>query len=484
MWFSRHRPANPAAASLPARSRRRLAKKGPALLGVAVIVGAVSFSGGTAHAATSAESAAASSVFTLLNSERAANHLPPLAWSPALVSSARAHNLAMDRANLLSHQVPGEADLGTRIDRVGVPWHQVAENIGYTTNRSTAGADGLEQAMYNETAPANGHRLNILSTSVRYIGVDVYLGGNGKLWLTEDFADATGPVPVAAPAATSPQPAPGQVPGVGTTAFGHIKVFYQQANHRLTLLDGTASGWGAPLDLGGVLTSGPAAITIGSQSAATWAFVRGTNNAVWYRMFSDARGTWGPWTSLGGGALGAPATSCVGNVLTSRVAPVVWVRGTDGALWRRPLGGAWHRLGGALTSDPGALAALAGSCPASEDVFALGTDRAVWEFSGGVWRNLGGRSTVAPTAVRLPSGETDLFVRGTNNALYMNTRAPRAATWGGWHQIGGILTSAPVATIFASSPQTRAVFARGSDGNLWRGRNAVGSTAWSWTKVP
>jgi hypothetical protein len=293
-----------------------------------------------------------------------------------------------------------------------------------------------------------------------------------------------GPLAVPAFAATSPQPAPGQVPGVSTTAFGHIKVFYQQANHRLTLLDGTATGWGTPQDLGGGLTSGPAAITIGSEFAATWAFVRGTDNAVWYRMFSDGRGTWGPWTSLGGVALGAPATSCVGDFVTSRVAPIVWVRGSDGALWRRPLGGAWHRLGGALTSDPGALPALAGSCPAREDVFGLGTDRAVWEFSGGVWRSVGGRSTVAPAAVRLPSGETDLFVRGTDNTLYMNTRAPGAATWAGWHKIGGVLSSAPVATIFPSSPQTRAVFALGTDGNLWRGQNRVGNTTWSWTQVP
>ena len=235
-----------------------------------------------------------------------------------------------------------------------------------------------------------------------------------------------------------------------------------------------------------MLTSGPAAITIGSEFAVTWAFARGADNAVWYRTFSDGRGTWGPWTSLGGRALGAPATSCVGDFVTSVVAPIVWVRGGDGALWRRPLGGAWQRLGGALASDPGALPALAGGCPSSEDVFALGTDRAVWEFSGHVWRRVGGKSTVAPTAVQLPSGETDLFVRGTNNTLYMNARAPGGTTWAGWHQTGGILhSSAPVATVFPSSPETRAVFALGADdGNLWRGQNPVGSTTWIWTQVP
>ncbi len=36
-------------------------------------------------------------------------------------------------------------------------------------------------------------------------------------------------------AATSPRPAPGQVAGVSTTAFAHINVLYDAANHTLIL---------------------------------------------------------------------------------------------------------------------------------------------------------------------------------------------------------------------------------------------------------
>jgi hypothetical protein len=134
---------------------------------------------------------AAHSVFALLNSQRGANHLPAVAWSPALVNSAHAHNLAMGRVNVLSHQLPGERAVGDRIRAAGVNWHVAAENIGWTTNLSTAGATGMQQAMYNEKAPNDGHRQNILSRSVRYVGVDVVIGPAGKLWLTTDFADAT-----------------------------------------------------------------------------------------------------------------------------------------------------------------------------------------------------------------------------------------------------------------------------------------------------
>ena len=149
-----------------------------------------------AQAATAAETSAAASVLRLLNAERAANHLPALGSSPGLISSARLHNLTMATADLLSHQLPGEAVFSTRIARAGVAWYSAAENIGWTTDRSTTGANGLQLSMYNEKAPNDGHRLNILSRSLRYVGIDVLIDARtGKLWLTEDFADVSGPTP-------------------------------------------------------------------------------------------------------------------------------------------------------------------------------------------------------------------------------------------------------------------------------------------------
>ena len=295
-----------------------------------------------------------------------------------------------------------------------------------------------------------------------------------------------------ASAATVPQPTAGFVPGVSTLASAtedSIRIFYRQLNHSLIMVFGpAASEWGRPQNLGGVLTSGPTAITIKGpveEFANTWVFARGSDQAVWYRQFSDARGTWGPWTSLGGRTIGAPGVICMA---TGRI-PLVFVRGADNALWRRALsgGGGWFRDGGRLASPPAALQEAAGTCPSSgPDVFALGTDHAVWEFDGGVWHRVGGVSTVAPAAVQLPTGETDLFARGTDNALWMNVRAPGATAWRGWHRIGGILTSAPAAGIwpFRLAPPSRSVVALGADGNLWIGRNVIGSATWDWGQVP
>ena len=283
--------------------------------------------------------------------------------------------------------------------------------------------------------------------------------------------------------ATVPRPAPETVPGVSTTAFGGFDIFYASGSGRLTHRPATTSGYGPVEDLGGVLTSGPAAITIGSEFASTWAFVRGGDNAIWYRQFSDGLGEWSAWRNAGGRALGAPGTSCVGDVTAE---PIVYVRGTDNALWRRTPNGSWRRLGGILSTDPGALPAVAGTCPSREDIFVAGARMDLWEYTNGSFRRATGLTTLAPAAVQLPSGEVDLFARGTSadRALWMNRRLTPASPWLGWHRAGGILTSAPVATVFPTSPPTRVVLALGADGDLWRGTNVAGTTSWSWREVP
>lgn len=142
-----------------------------------------------APGATAQENQIAQAVFRAVNQSRAANNLPPLKWNPALARSARQHNLAMSAANTLSHQLPGEADLGKRESQQGVQWVWAAENIGETTEMSTNGALALHQAMMNERPPDDGHRQNILTRTGTMIGIDILLDQqHGKLWLTEDFA--------------------------------------------------------------------------------------------------------------------------------------------------------------------------------------------------------------------------------------------------------------------------------------------------------
>jgi hypothetical protein len=42
--------------------------------------------------------------------------------------------------------------------------------------------------MYNEVAPNDAHRVNILSTTYREVGIDIYMDNvHHKLWMTQDF---------------------------------------------------------------------------------------------------------------------------------------------------------------------------------------------------------------------------------------------------------------------------------------------------------
>ncbi|SDV03229.1 Uncharacterized conserved protein YkwD, contains CAP (CSP/antigen 5/PR1) domain [Microlunatus sagamiharensis] len=127
-------------------------------------------------------------VLTQLNAERAANGLKPLERNKKLDGSAHKHNLAMAKKNLMSHQVKGEKDLGKRVTAAKYRWSTCGENIAWNSDRSEAGVLALETMMYEEVAPNDGHRRNILSTSFTEVGVDVIEDKtHHKVWLTTDF---------------------------------------------------------------------------------------------------------------------------------------------------------------------------------------------------------------------------------------------------------------------------------------------------------
>jgi uncharacterized protein YkwD len=137
---------------------------------------------------TALENSIAWAVKNLMVTERALHGVPYIGMSKNLQLSARRHNIAMARANTMSHQLPGEPYFGTRITQAGYIWDYAGENIAWNSAMSTAGALTLEKMMYNEVAPNDGHRLNILNRHFSNVGVDVYLDWtHHKLWLTTDF---------------------------------------------------------------------------------------------------------------------------------------------------------------------------------------------------------------------------------------------------------------------------------------------------------
>jgi uncharacterized protein YkwD len=140
---------------------------------------------------TSQEQQLAQYVLGLINHDRAAMGLPPYSWSNALARGARLHNLRMMAYGQLSHQCPGEPDLGTRITNDGIAWRAAGENIGWSDYPDPQqGVQLNHQNMMAEQPPNDGHRQNILSTSFTLAGIDVLIDAHHNVWLTEDFAQA------------------------------------------------------------------------------------------------------------------------------------------------------------------------------------------------------------------------------------------------------------------------------------------------------
>ena len=180
-----------AEATAPASRNRIFALIAALAVVVAVMVAPQFTSAASAHALPKTPASArifAKSMLRLLNQERKANHLKPLVMSSKLIASAHQHNLAMAKADLMSHQVPGEAFFADRITAAHYNWMAAGENIGWNSAMNRPGLRSLERDMYNEKAPDNGHRLNILDRSFKNVGIDVYFDKtNGKMWFTQDF---------------------------------------------------------------------------------------------------------------------------------------------------------------------------------------------------------------------------------------------------------------------------------------------------------
>ncbi|HEV7505817.1 MAG TPA: hypothetical protein VGS07_12985 [Thermoanaerobaculia bacterium] len=253
------------------------------------------------------------------------------------------------------------------------------------------------------------------------------------------------------------------------------------------------NNWSVWEDLGGILTSGPAAASW--QEGRLDCFVRGTNNHMFHKWFSDS--AWSGWEDLGGPP--APPVNALRRSLVNTTDPTLYsqqlasapavvswgpnridcfARGVDQHLWHRWWDGVswkgWQDLGGTITSAP----AVASQRDGALDCFARGSNNQLLHrsFDGSVWsgwEDLGGSLTSGPAAISWASGRLDCFVRGTNSHMFHKWWDGSA--WSGWEDLGGGLVGAPA--VASRKANTLDCFVRGLnnhlfhkefDGSIWR----------------
>jgi C1A family cysteine protease len=118
------------------------------------------------------------------------------------------------------------------------------------------------------------------------------------------------------------------------------------------------------------------------------------------------------------------------------------------------------------------------------EVFVRGTDNALWHkwqvapnsgWSG--WASEGGVLTSGVATGRNKDGRLEVFVRGTDNAMWHKWQVAPNSGWSGWASQGGVLTSNIAVT--ANADGRLEAFVRGSDNALWHKWQVAPGGAWS-----
>jgi hypothetical protein len=188
----------------------------------------------------------------------------------------------------------------------------------------------------------------------------------------------------------------GNIAAIATNAGGGLNLFWRAPDGRLRWKRQTVANgaWGAPRSLGGPTGGIASDIAVaefdGQRSDPRLVvFVRGADNAIWYRFQTQPNGTtWSNWISLGGSLSGnvAVASNWDGRLEvfatgTDAVPYHIWQTQTDSSgSWSQ-----WESLGGATNMDP----AVGKNRDGRLEVFVIGLDGALyhrWQVTaGGGW---------------------------------------------------------------------------------------------------
>lgn len=240
---------------------------------------------------------------------------------------------------------------------------------------------------------------------------------------------------------------------------------------------------------GGIGKGQPSIVALNKIGIAM--FVRGADDALWWKTGNGEGGEWSEWQSLGGILTSSP--TCVSFKGGARCFGV----GTDQAMWTILVGaggaiGDWQSLGGTITNTPSsAVAAPNGD---QQGVFAIGRGTDGGLFVRGLtfdnetellgwsdWIGTGATAWASMGCTGILTREVNCYYRREDNSI--REIAGALKTTPKVNKLDG-LTDKPVAAFSNTASTTLKLAVRGMDGQLWLKTWKKGAGWDAWMQLP
>lgn len=122
-------------------------------------------------------------IFYLINRQRAAQGLAPLAWNEEAARIARMHSQNMANYKFFSHRGLDGKMVNDRADSIGLTkWRSIGENIAFER-----GYDNPAEFAVRKWMESTSHRENLLGSTWKDSGVGIAVAPDGSYYFTQVF---------------------------------------------------------------------------------------------------------------------------------------------------------------------------------------------------------------------------------------------------------------------------------------------------------
>jgi hypothetical protein len=260
----------------------------------------------------------------------------------------------------------------------------------------------------------------------------------------------------------------------------------------LTAGDAAKTVWYQVIDNAGLVSAQYSdTITLNTASIPGYLVVRGSDNQIYYRTYTNSTDTWSSWSVIPGTTTDSPAAAVCGNELH------IVVRGADGislyhgyvTLSTNTFSG-WTWITGTTPSPPTLVSngtALTLIVRGADNSVYYRVYAATWR-SWSSWHLMGSGSTCDKVSAVMKNNQVFLVIRGfsttdanMNNTLWTTTVNVDTGTYPSWTWMPGSVTSSPTLANWQNG-NGYCLVVRGTDNSIYINKY-VGSAWQGWTAL-